>query len=243
MSTHVRFRHIASIAWLLCIVTASPVAWGDSASATGAVILTPDDPESMAYLDGPWGAPILIRVITVADLPLARQLSANAPNPLLPARQATALMSPAGTRIDVNIVEAVPPAVGSSLRFTGRDFATWQVNSDPAVTAEAELIALLQGSALRPLARSRRSSDGPTCCVTGVPVVEVVVNAGSFNRQTVPNYAIQIVNEDTAPPPPPIAGPPANGGEIGGGNTTGGGNSGPLHQPGGDGADPIGSPD
>lgn len=243
MSTHVRIKHVAAILPLLCVGAYPTFAQGGSTIGSGPVVLTPDDPASMASIEGPWGDAITVRVVTVADVPAARQLTAVPLDPSRPARQATMLLSPAGTRIDVNIVEGGHPVAIAGLRPGSRNAETWLVNSDPAVTVEAEIVALLQGAALRPAARSRRTSDGPTCCVTGLPIVEIVVYAGSFDRVSVPNYALQIVTAATMPPPPPpVTAPPAT--DLGGTGTNGTGNSGgPLHQPGGDGADPIGSPD
>ncbi|NOT02529.1 MAG: hypothetical protein HOP29_18130 [Phycisphaerales bacterium] len=240
MSTHVGIKHVAAILPLLCVGAYPTFAQGGSAIGSGAVILTPDDPASMASIEGPWGDAITVRVVTVADLPAARQLAAVPLDPSRPARQATMLLSPAGTRIDINFVEGGNPVAG--LRPGSRNAETWLVNTDPAVTAEAEIVALLQGHALRPAVRSRRALDGPTCCVTGLPIVEIVVDAGSFDRVSVPNYALQIVTAATMPPPPPPVTAPGT--EFGGTGTNGTGTSGgPLSQPGGDGADPIGSPD
>ncbi len=212
----------AQVALLGVLLSCPAMVWGGDAANPddGAVILVPDDPTSTATIDGPWSQPIHIRVVTISDAPALSDPDAD---PSLPGRIATAIRDENGDLVHLNLVEARRQTTTVRTRIGSRDFVEWIINTDLPFTRQAELDALLEGTAIR---RPQRLGDlggrEVVCHRTGEDVIEVPVFYDA-TRPRPANYAVQIVTELF---PPGKTAP----GEDGGGD------------PGGDGGDPGGDP-
>jgi hypothetical protein len=235
MFAHVRSTQLLMLALVCCAF--SGIALGaDRVPIDPAVpILTPDDPFSIAVIELPSGETIPVSIVTASDAAVADLLRSQPLDPTLPVRVARTVRSPGGEIVHANIVEIGRRTTPELDKRAGRIGGGWVVNDELPFTAEAELDALLNGEAVH-ISRAGRTlaEDGPTCHLSGLPVVEILVWFDpDTNRTTAPNYRIRIVDpqDDGAQTSSMVSGDGVNGG------------GGEEDQPPTDGADPIGSPD
>ena len=162
------------------------------------VILVPDDPNSVATIDGPWDQPVTIRVVILADEPFLSSLSAGDRNPSEPIRVATAIRHPDGEIVQINLFEAAQRILVINTRRGSRQYVDWVVNAELPFTSEAELQAAIEGfdihrsvgSGKRGFLEARRDS---VCWLTGEHVVQVRVLFDP-ERPAVVNYGVKIVS-------------------------------------------------
>ncbi len=240
MFAHVRSTQLLTFTMVCCAFNFNGIALGaDRVPIDPAVpILTPDDPSSVAVIELPSGEAIFVSVVTASDVAVTELLGSEPLDPALPARVARTIRSPGGATVHVNIVEIGRRITPELDKRAARIGSGWVTNVELPFTAEAELEALLNGEAVHiPRDGTAADDEGPTCHLSGLPVVELLVWFDpDTTRTTGPNYRIRIVD------------PPENGGDtaaMSSGNIiTGGGNGGDDEEPPpSEGADPIGSPD
>ncbi len=244
MFSHIKTTHIFVVLGLIGSILSGPSFGADRAPVDPAIpVLTPDDPNSVATIIGPWGEPITVRVIRLSDVPAATLLFDDGSDPALPARVATSVRDPLGGVININIVE-VDNVATARLNRRGQRRVSWIVNTDEPYTVATQLQAAMRGESVAKKKSFRSMRGDPVDYVSGEPVVEIYVWFDSATQRTErPNYGIQLVDPGDADPSLSPASAPPGGTPNGGGGTgieSGGGTDGPDS---GDGADPIGSPD
>lgn len=239
MFAHVRKTHLITLVGTLCVLTGVALGADRFPIDPAIPILTPDDPSSFVVIDLPSGETVRVAVVTVSDVSTAVLLGGQARDPSLPARIARTIQTPAGETVYVNVVEIGRRGMSGIEKRAVRYATEWVINDELPFTAEAEVAALLAGEQVRVPGDVRSpQADGPTCHLSFLPVVEILVWFDPDRiRATPPNYSIRIIE-----PPDDSGGVPSmqNADDDRGLDPGGGEEEDP---PIGEGADPIGSPD
>ena len=238
MFAHVRKTHLITLVGSLCVLSGVVLGADRFLIDQSIPILTPDDPSSVAVIELPSGETVWVKVVSVSDVSTGILLGGEALDPSLPARIPITIQTPDGNTVHVNVVEIGRRGISAIEKRALRYLGDWVINDESPLTAEAEVEALIAGEQARvPRDNQSPQAEGPTCHLTGLPVVELFVWFDpDAIRRTPPNYGIRIIE----PPEDPGGVPSTNRTDENNGFDAEGGGEDP---PPGEGADPIGSPD
>lgn len=264
MATLKRSKRLVLMAGWLCVFPVGAFAAGPADAPTESAVFFPDDPASLVTIDGPWAQPLVIRIVTVSDVPAWTALIDPDATPDQPQRIATVIRHPvSGDLIDINLVETTHRVV-TVLANRGRSRSVVEtiVNNERPFTRDAQWQALSDGRNIRqPNDGAYPTGDRAVGWSSGRPVVEIPVWFDA-ERSAFTDYAIQIVSPTTyspSQPPNTRRRPPGKeGGDPGGnpdpptlkpggtsGQESGSGDDGDDGDggDGGEGGDPGGNPD
>lgn len=189
MSTTNKTKNRIMLVGLVCLCTGFARAANPASPVGDRVVLTANDPTSVAIIDTPTGASVTVSVVTVpGDSPSS--------DPSLPSRTAASIEMPDGSVIHVNLVEVGQRVINATIGKRPRQFIEWVVNAERPFTDDAEAMAAQAGFDVHQ-SRLNQIPFGPksVCWVTGQPVVEIPV-VFNPNRIRGDNYRLEII-----PPP------------------------------------------